>query len=360
MPAETETAAARRSAEKRKKWWISRPFFAVSIGIHVFFVVGATYFVVSRSSFNHKLTFAAGPRSPNHSERALEHRVQVQQKTLSKTILAAVPKRVLSSGPAKVELPPMPSLAAPDQPVPAPLMAAAGQGLAFTGPAGNGSPGGTGKGAEINFFGIRDTSSSVVIMIDVSDSMFTRTGDAQGRSLVKHGREQSFQAVRDEAIKLIESLGPNISFGIIRWSGGAYSWKPELMPATAENKEAAIAHIQDEVDMKTARPRKDRPGGTRHDYALEEAFLLKPETIYMLTDGNATAAQPGGGLRSIPPEDLFKVTEAGQRALSKPAKLHVIYYLNGKEKPNERQMLMSLATRNNGRFITVSARGRGG
>jgi hypothetical protein len=146
----------------------------------------------------------------------------------------------------------------------------------------------------------------------------------------------------------------------VRWSGGAYSWKSELVPATEENKKAAIEHIQNDVDMKSARPNKGRPGGTRHDYALEEAFSLKPETIYMLTDGNATAAQPGGGLQPIPAEELFKVTETGQKTLPKRAKLHIVYYLNGKEKADERQMLMSLAARNSGRFITVNAKGRGG
>ncbi len=106
--------------------------------------------------------------------------------------------------------------------------------------------------AAINFFGIRDISTSVVIMIDVSDSMFTRTGDASGRKLVRHGKDQNFQVIRDEAIKLVQSLTPQTRFGIVRWSGGAYSWKAELVPATEENKQAAIAHIQGEVDYKTA------------------------------------------------------------------------------------------------------------
>src|SRR5450432_644640 len=100
-------------------------------------------------------------------------------------------------------------------------------------------------------------------MIDVSDSMFTRTGDAQYPSkLVRHGKEQNFQIVRDEAIKLVQSLTPATRFGIVRWSGGAYSWKPELVQATEENKTAAIAHIQNEVDFKTARPKGGRQRAT--------------------------------------------------------------------------------------------------
>jgi von Willebrand factor type A domain len=344
--------------ETRPRWWVRRPFLLISVGIHLLFAIGAAYFVVSGYSIGHRLTFKAGPKSPNPSERALQHRVQLQQKTQSATAPAAVPKRVLTSGPAKVELPPMPSLPAPNQGLPVPKMAAAG-GVSFGAPRATPSwAGGTGTGAQINFFGIRDKSSSVVIMIDVSESMFTRTGDAANRDLVKHGTDQSFQTVRDEAIKLIESLGPNVNFGIVRWAGGAYAWKPELVPATGENKKAAIEHVQNEVDYKKARPKKGRPGGTRHDYALTETFSLKPEVIYMLTDGNATAAQPGGGLAPIPPEELFKVAEDGQKTLSRRARIHVVYYVTGKEKPDERQMLMNLAARSSGKFTRVEAKGR--
>lgn len=358
MLAEIETPPVETPPPKRGKWWRSRPFLIISVGVHLLFGLFAGYLVVSKYSTGRKLTFAAGPKSPNPSERALQHRVQMQEK--NKTAPAAVPKRVLTTGKAKVELPPMPSLPAAKQGPPVPRMAAAGGGAGFGSASGTGgSAGGTGTGATINFFGIKDKSSAVVIMIDVSDSMFNRTGDAEyGKGLLKHGKEQNFQTVRDEAIKMVESLGPNVSFGIVRWSGGSVSWKPELVPATEENKKAAVEHIQNQVDMKTARPNRNRPGGTRHDYALEDAFALKPETIYMLTDGNATAAQPGGGLSPIPPEDLFKITEAGQKTLPKRAKVHVVYYLNGKEKADEKQMLMSLAARNGGQFRTVIAPGR--
>ncbi|MEP7013822.1 MAG: VWA domain-containing protein [Verrucomicrobiota bacterium] len=337
---------------------MSRRVLLISIGVHLLFGAGATFWVVSRYAAGRKLTFAAGPKSPNPAERALEHRVQVQQKLQSTNAPPAVPKRVLTTGQAKIQLPPLPSLPV-DPASQATVMAAAGQNPGFTGPGATGSAGGTGNGAAINFFGIRDVSSNVVIMIDVSGSMFERTGDAEFRKgLVKHGKEQSFQTVRDEAIKLIEGLTPAVRFDIVRWSGGAHSWKPELVPATDENKQAAIDHIQKVIDYRSAPATGGRPGGTRHDYALEEAFRLKPETIYMLTDGNATAAQQGGGLSPIPPEDIFKVAEAGQKTLPKRAKVHVIYYLNGKEKADERQMLMNLSARNSGQFRRVEAKGR--
>ena len=344
---------------KRRRWLLS-PVLIVSIVVHLLFGIGAGVYVVSRYTAARKLTFQGGPKSPNPSERALQHRVQMERKMQTQSVPAAVPKRVLTTGLAKVALPPMPEIAVPKTASNAPVMAGGGQMSAATAVAaiGGGAIGGTGSGTPINFFGIRDVSTSVVIMIDVSDSMFSRTGDAEGSKLVKIGKEQSFQAVRDEAIKLVQSLTAGTRFGIVRWSGGAYTWTPELVPAPPETKEAAIAHIQSDVNMKKAPKKPDRPGGTRHDYALEEAFKLKPETIYMITDGNATGESPVDPGRKITPDDIYKVADEGQKTLSKKARLHAIYYLTGKEKAEEKQLLMRLASRNGGQFRNVEAKNR--
>ena len=363
MLAETEIASQAATRKKRRPWWKTRPFLFISVGVHLLFVLGATYFVVSRYSAARKLTFAAGPKSPNPAERALQHRVQMRERT--KTAPAAVPKRVLTKGAAKIELPPLPSLPESKETGPAPMLPAAGNTIAFgTRPGTMGSVGGTGTGAAINFFGIRDVSKNVVIVVDVSDSMFGRTGDADygSRKLVRHGKEQNFQAVRDEAIKLIEGLTPNANFGIVRFSGGAYTWKPELVPATEENKREAIEHIQKQLDYHKAPKKRGRPGGTRHDYALEAAFKLKPEggVIYLLTDGNATGdsvIHPG---QKISPEDIFQVARDGEKTLKKPAKIHTIYYVTGEDKPEERQMLMTLSAQNGGKFNRVEGKGRKG
>jgi hypothetical protein len=355
METPTEEAPARTPPVVRR---YSPPVLIGVVVLHLLFGGVAAIWVVSKYSGARKLTFNAGPKSPNPSERALEHRVQLQKKAQTTSAPPAVPKRVLTTGLAKVALPPLPEIRTPES-APPTMMSAGGTGAAF---GGSSAPslggGGGGNGTAINFFGIRDISSSVVIMIDVSDSMFTRTGDASSRKLGRHGKDQNFQVIRDEASKLVQSLTPQTRFGIVRWSGGAYSWKPELVPATEENQQAAIVHIQNEVDYKTAKPKKGQAGGTRHDLALADALSLKPETIYMLTDGNATASQPGGGLKPIPPQEIYKVAEEGQKQLIKKAHLHVIYYLNGKEKSDEVDMLRGLASRNSGKFQKVEAKGR--
>ena len=354
-----EAVAAAPTAKRR--WWGFSPVLVGSVLLHLVFAGGAATYVVSQYAASRKLTFQAGPKSPNPAERALQHRVQLEKKMQSTTMPAAVPQRVLTTGVAKVTLPPLPDMAGAKTGPDAPKMPGAAAALstgAASAPMNSGVLGATGSGSQVNFFGIRDVSTSVVIMIDVSNSMFSRTGDAEGSKLVKLGKEQSFQAVRDEAIKLVQSLTSGTRFGIVRWSGGAYAWQPELVPATEDNKQAAIAHIQSEVDFNKAKKKPDRPGGTRHDYALEEAFKLKPETIYMITDGNATGESPNDPSKKIDADDIYRVAEEGQKTLSKKARVHTIYYITGKDKDEERELLMRLASRNGGQFRQVNAPGQ--
>lgn len=217
--------------------------------------------------------------------------------------------------------------------------------------------GGTGKGSGMAFFDIRDTAKSVVIMIDVSQSMFSRTGDydSASRKLLKTGAEQSFDVIRKESLKLIDSLGPDTRFGIIRWSGSARSWRPELVRATDENKRLAREHIIHEVDASTAPPTGGRPGGTRHDYALEELLRLAPETAFMLTDGNATASKPGGGMSLIPAETLLAQLADAAKSKETLPRINTIYYLTGADKKEEEDMLKAIARKTKGKFRKVEA-----
>jgi hypothetical protein len=63
-------------------------------------------------------------------------------------------------------------------------------------------------------------------------------------------------------------------------------------------------------------------------------------------------------MKPIPPPDIYRVAEEGQKALPKKAHLHVIYYLNSKENSDEVDMLRGLASRNSGKFQKVEAKGR--
>src|SRR5947207_13423188 len=105
MLAEPQIIAPSQKPSAKHRWWKNRWFLVISVGFHLLFGMGAAYVVVARYS-NRKLTFNAGPKSPNRSERAIQHRVQLQEKM--KTAPVAVPKRILSTAATKGELPPVP------------------------------------------------------------------------------------------------------------------------------------------------------------------------------------------------------------------------------------------------------------
>jgi hypothetical protein len=267
--------------------------------------------------------------------------------------------RILSQRPREFALPDLPQVPV-DQMLPLdPSELISDQVNSLVGSAGTGSGlgdgigGAGGRGKGVSFFGIADDARSVVIMIDVSASMFGRTGDLDYSSgkMLRVGKEQSFQRVRDEAIKLIDGLGLDTKFGIIRWSGSARSWQEQLVPATTANKEAAKNHIQDDVDANSARPRGGRPGGTRHDYALEELFKLQAEVAYMLTDGNATATDRGG--KEIPADELVDLIADAKSAGGVVPRIHTLYYLTGADKKIEEKLLRSISRKSGGKFAKV-------
>ncbi len=273
-------------------------------------------------------------------------------------------QKIAAQTPSAITLPPMPdinlkqmlpldpSALVSDQV--SSLIGAAGRGFG-TG-AGAAGSGGTGKGG-LSFFNIKDSGRSVVVMIDVSDSMFGRTGDYDysTRKKLKEGKEQNFQVIRDEAIRLVGNLPPDSRFSLLRWSGSARLWKEELVRATDANKAEACQHIQDEMDIRTAGPTGGRPGGTRHDYAIEALLKLRPETAFLLTDGNATRSE-SGKMSVIPEKEIISQLEAATETGPLP-RIHTIYYLTGDDRDEEESLLKAIARKSQGKFSKVKAKG---
>jgi hypothetical protein len=150
-PPTTPVAPARRSLLARMR---ASRFLFISILVHFLFAVGAAVYVVQVYTPKRKLTFKAGPPSPNHSERALEHKVQMAKKQ-STMSAPAVNKRILTTGIAKVTLPALPEM---------PRLGAAPSKMAGVGGAGFGAPtsmsGGQGAsagGGLISFFGLHES-----------------------------------------------------------------------------------------------------------------------------------------------------------------------------------------------------------
>lgn len=149
----------------RRGYWsrFGGSFLIVSIVLHILFGVGATYVVVQTIA-KRKLSFQGGPPSPNPSQRALEHKVQMAKKrnTMSAPVQS---KRILTTGLAKVALPSMPAMPKMDNETPARMAGMGGTGVGF-GPAvgAMGNEGGTGSGGSVfSVFGMRDNRSNGLV-----------------------------------------------------------------------------------------------------------------------------------------------------------------------------------------------------
>jgi len=149
-------AVAESSIATRSLWSRLRTsrFLFISVLLHVLFGLGAAIYVVQVYSPARKLTFKGGPPSPNRSERAIEHKVQMakKQNTMS---APAISKRIVTTGLSKVTLPAMPAM--PN------LSAAAPTKMAGVGGAGIGAPtalagsdSGQPGGGPVSFFGLRE------------------------------------------------------------------------------------------------------------------------------------------------------------------------------------------------------------
>ena len=232
------------------------------------------------------------------------------------------------------------------------LVGAAGAG------AGTGTGGG-GRGSAVSFFGISDMATRVIIVIDVSDTMFDR-------------QPGKFEAVKAEAAKLIEGLGINTLFNVVIYEGGSVAMFPDPQPATESNKTKAAEWIKKvdggrdkNMSYKSTYSKMGtglyEGGGTRTDTALRQAMSMKPSTIFLISDGEmsrnvGTSREFGFENSKIEERELLGMVKDLQEGLEDPARIHVIHFLTTKARKEEEDLLKSLARRNDGRFRQVEAK----
>jgi len=308
-----------------------------SILAHVGLLGLATLIVAVRYGDIHKLLFDSKPAAQSR-EREVEYKVNAAAYSDMASASPVMTPKMTSLSESSVSLPEMPPLpfATADVPAFSPSLGGLPGLSAGEMSGGLGEPGGTDEsGGGGGFFGLKDGGEAMVLMLDISDSMFLRGGEAR------------FQLVRDEAARLIQGLNPVVRFGLIAWGGGVVRWKEKLAYAEKPNRDAAAKWVQG-LQQGDALVKAGETGGTRHDLALKEAFALQPEVIYLISDGNARL-----GNKSMDPETIYALIRSLQSSLKKPVRLHVVYYVTSREKESEKKFLQDLAVRNQGQFRVV-------
>ncbi|GAB5536111.1 MAG: hypothetical protein Rubg2KO_23600 [Rubricoccaceae bacterium] len=203
-----------------------------------------------------------------------------------------------------------------------------------------------------DYYGIDTTGQSVLFVIDISGSMEgkqegtiqdqvqaeaanrggsevqRRVGGTVGRILGRRVRSEANKlgAAKRELIPAIRGLDESTTFNIIAFGDNIRVWKNSLIPATSGNRNTGAIY----VDRLTA------DGGTPMRAALDRAFQFRPQTIFLLTDGQPTDASAQAIL------DQVRGLNSGRTTT-----VHTV----GLGPDQDAQFLADLAEQNGGRFV---------
>jgi hypothetical protein len=170
------------------------------------------------------------------------------------------------------------------------------------------------------YYGIPICAKRIVFVMDISGSM----------------RGQRIDAAKRELVNAINNLPSEVYFSIVFFSTFVKSWQPNMVPATPEFKTQARVTVLDQQAI----------GDTATFPALEMAFSLDPEAIYLLSDGAPTSG------RLIDPRDIIETVATTNHV--RRVSLHTIGVGTGApENLRLLQFMQSLANANYGEFRSV-------
>lgn len=365
------TTALKNACDQRPTLWekiVLRKWLFVAIGVHVVFALIAMIWIVAGKQNPRKQFMAPiGGKLDPTKEPDITMKLGSIQNRMS---APEQPKRVTTSlATVSVALPDMPEMlnSATDL-FPGRDFGFSGTGPG-TGPTGPKIGGGPGDGSGISLFNLRVRAKSIVLLVDVSDSMvmdLARPAPKPGipaRTQPVKGIK-TYAALEDEMKRVIGSLEPGVSFSVVCFAGDVEPYKTSLVPANEGEKDRAIRFIQAHSPALNAvadRREKERTAvgfkpasgsansathfnhaATRTMAALDFAFKMNPDAICLVSDGAPT----DGGFGGV--EILTKI-QAMQKALPRPIAISVVAYLaDGGQK-----FMSELAAQNRGAFKEV-------
>ncbi|HRZ11151.1 MAG TPA: hypothetical protein P5567_01710 [Kiritimatiellia bacterium] len=243
----------------------------VSVVLHVLFVLGAAYLTIIVVQSRQKMMFE-GKKNPSIPAKKLEHSIRVKQ--MQKQVRKPqVMQRLVTEAPSKVALPQMPDMKTPDikNMRDTPLMGARAGSLGGLGGSGGGAgrglTGGTGY-SDTKFFGENVRTRAIIICMDISPSMVNKG---------------VVQDVTQQTVTMMEAMHPGTRFNLIVFVDGALAFAPQMVFATQENKQKALAWLQKGFD---SHREGNRPGysGSTSSEAIRLAAEMGCDTMFVLSD----------------------------------------------------------------------------
>ena len=249
---------------------------SMSVVVVAALFVGASTWVILRYIVTPPMMFQPAPKMPSLPARTIEHHIRVKnfEQQARRPMLM---NRLVSQAPGKLSLPPLPPLSALQadaRAVPS-FIAPAG---AHMGDLGIGSAGiGSGKDAglagfsDVQFFGTRIATRSIVVLIDNSPSMRIRGVVA---------------AALNEMSNMVQRFHVDTKFNAIAYRDGSGPFRPDMTFATQQDKKAFTAWtawLQSTRDGEYCGNQRGTAGTTPRA-ALAAALAMNPDTIVILRD----------------------------------------------------------------------------
>ena len=222
-----------------------------------------------------------------------------------------------------------------------------GSGLGVGGSGG----GGFGGGPSMSFFGIQSTGKRILLLFDVSTSVVNKA-NAAGVPLSK---------IQKETADLIGKLPITARFGIIQFTRNYKPFSTELVPATDQNRAAALQWIETEwveSGMMAASGKVVRnPQGLVG--VLELAAKMQPDVIFLISDASfqwtppadeKPAKKPGGNFGgNIPWKEIAKIAQ-GPLQGPEGCKIHFIGF---EMKPDDKREIGAIARKSGGQLREI-------
>lgn len=177
----------------------------------------------------------------------------------------------------------------------------------------------TGTPGGLTVFGAQARGRTFVMVIDRSASM----GD-QGLGAIR--------AAADELARQLDSLNEQQRVQIVAYHAVPSQLDAHWLPATAQNKERLLKYLRSLPAF----------GSTNHTAALTAALKLKPEVIFLLTDGDDPGMDPG---------QLRIIRELARGRTT----IHTIHFGRGSEGGPSDHFMRKLAADNGGGYVWVNA-----
>ncbi len=191
---------------------------------------------------------------------------------------------------------------------------------------------GTGLGVS-SFFGVEETGRRILILFDISQTVVNKSR-ANGVPMSQ---------IRDETIRLIEGLDLHTQFGLIQFSRVYETFQDVLIPATRGNKEVAICWMRESFAGEAGvipgrRGVRDYPRGI--ETVLRVAFEMKPDAIFLLSDGAFWRSLDSRRQEVVPYADLERLVSRWRAQAQKPVRLHFIgFQMQGKDRNSMRRIV---------------------